>query len=79
MVVAIFCGHPDNLEDSDESEPGTVAWLDTTKAEGGNYQIIFHLSLTFFIWSFAEIELLMREAFCCIALGQDTSQSLNDE
>ena len=20
MVVAIFCGHPDNLEDSDESE-----------------------------------------------------------
>ncbi len=28
MVVAIFCGHPDNLEDSDESERGTVARLD---------------------------------------------------
>lgn len=25
MVVAIFCGHPYNLEDSDESERGTVA------------------------------------------------------
>jgi hypothetical protein len=29
MVVAIFCGHPDNLEDSDESERGTVAQLDS--------------------------------------------------
>lgn len=27
MVVAIFCGHPDNLEDSDESERETVARL----------------------------------------------------
>ncbi len=26
MVVAIFCGHPDNLEDSDESERKTVAF-----------------------------------------------------
>ena len=25
MVVAIFCGHPDNLEDSDEPEQRTVA------------------------------------------------------
>ncbi len=30
MVVAIFCGHPDNLEDSDESEPQTVAPLGST-------------------------------------------------
>ncbi len=25
MVIAICCGHPDNLEESDESERGTVA------------------------------------------------------
>jgi hypothetical protein len=25
MVTAICCGHPDNLEESDESEWGTVA------------------------------------------------------
>ncbi len=29
MVVAIFCGHPDNLEDSDESERETVAGPDS--------------------------------------------------
>lgn len=27
MVVAIFCGHPDNLEHSDVTGRGTVAWL----------------------------------------------------
>ncbi|MFN2512472.1 MAG: hypothetical protein ABR568_13770 [Pyrinomonadaceae bacterium] len=33
MVVAIFCGHPDNLKDSDESEPATVARLVEDKTE----------------------------------------------
>jgi hypothetical protein len=28
MVVAIFCDHPDNLEDSDDLKRGTVARLD---------------------------------------------------
>ena len=46
MVVAIFCGHPDNLEDSDESEPGTVAWLVQYNAVGT--RIIFHLSFIIF-------------------------------
>jgi len=40
MVVAIFCGHPDNLEDSDEYELRTVArwplrFVPTTTGTGG--------------------------------------------
>ena len=33
MVVAIFCGHPDNLKKSDVARPVTVACLVEYKTE----------------------------------------------
>jgi hypothetical protein len=51
MVVAIFCGHPDNLEDSDESEWRTVA-RPAYRTASGSDRIIFHLSFGIFHLSF---------------------------